>query len=156
MDFMDILLIIVVSALTAAIVVIIAALIVWRMLSQRTRGLARRVGALPWDGKWQLALRLMRDERIPPLLRLIPPVLVIYLALPIDLIPDFVPILGQIDDILVLAVGLALLVRAAPMRIFDEHLSDLEPIDAEVRDVTDEPPALPPPRQSPPIGNQRH
>jgi uncharacterized membrane protein YkvA (DUF1232 family) len=65
-----------------------------------------------------------------------------------------VPILGQIDDILVLAVGLALLVRAAPMRIFDEHLSDLEPIDVEVRDVTEPPPALPPPGQAQ-AGNQR-
>ena len=85
------------------------------------------------------------DERIPALLRLIPPVLVLYLALPIDLIPDFIPVIGQIDDILVVAVGVALLVRLAPMRVFDEHLLELEAIDAAVRDVTEPPRALPGP-----------
>jgi uncharacterized membrane protein YkvA (DUF1232 family) len=144
-DVGQILLIILVSALTAAIVVLVGGFIAWRMISQRTRKLAGRVGALPWDAKWQLSMRLMRDNRIPPLVRLIPPLLVLYLALPIDLIPDFVPILGQVDDILVIAVGLALLVRATPMRVFDEHLADLEAIEAEVRDVTDSSLALPQP-----------
>jgi uncharacterized membrane protein YkvA (DUF1232 family) len=137
--------ILIIAVLSSIVVVLATAFIAWRMISQRTRKLAARVGRLPWSAKLQLAGRLMRDERIPVLLRLIPPILVLYLALPIDLIPDFIPVIGQIDDILVVAVGVALLVRLAPMRVFDEHLLELEAIDADVRDVTEPPLALPGP-----------
>jgi len=118
--------ILLVSVLGGIAALLLSALIVWRMASQRTRALARRIGRLPWSYKLALARQLMTDQRVPPVVRLIPPLLVLYLALPLDLVPDFLPVIGQIDDILVVLVGTALLIRLAPMRVFDEHLAMLE------------------------------
>ena len=123
--------ILIIAVLATIAVMIIAALIVWRMASGRTKQLASRINRLPWRAKLQLARRLSADERIPLLARIVPPLLVLYLALPLDIVPDFIPVIGQLDDILVLAVGIALLVRFTPLRVLDEHLSELE------RDVMD-------------------
>ena len=113
--------------LSSLFVLIATALIVWRIASGRTKRLAGRIGALSWSAKFDLAKRLLADERIPLVARLVLPVLVIYLALPLDLVPDFIPILGQVDDIVVILVGLALLVRLTPTSVLDQHLSELEP-----------------------------
>ncbi len=58
-----------------------------------------------------LLRRLLQDERVPrrakwPLLLLIP-----YLASPIDLIPDFIPVLGQLDDAAFVALALRRVIR---------------------------------------------
>jgi uncharacterized membrane protein YkvA (DUF1232 family) len=48
-----------------------------------------------------------------------------YIVLPIDLIPDFVPVLGQLDDIAVVLLGLDLFIRSAPPNIVEEHLATI-------------------------------
>ena len=55
--------------------------------------------------------RLARDSRISRPRRLMLFVVLAYLALPIDLVPDFLPGLGQLDDAVLLAVALRLLVH---------------------------------------------
>ncbi len=107
--------------------VLVSAFVVWRMATGRTKRLARRVGALSWRAKLDLARRLMVDNRIPAPVRLIVPLLVLYLALPLDLIPDFIPVIGQLDDILVIVIGIAMLARFVPSKVLDQHLSELEP-----------------------------
>jgi uncharacterized membrane protein YkvA (DUF1232 family) len=67
-----------------------------------------------------LLTRLVRDERVPrrakwPLLLLLP-----YLASPIDLIPDFIPVLGQLDDAAFVALALRRVVRLAGSSIVTE------------------------------------
>jgi uncharacterized membrane protein YkvA (DUF1232 family) len=47
--------------------------------------------------------------------------LVIYLASPIDLVPDFIPVAGQLDDALLLALALRHLVRRSGTRVVAEH-----------------------------------
>jgi uncharacterized membrane protein YkvA (DUF1232 family) len=71
----------------------------------------------------RLAWALLRDPRVPGGQKLILAGIVGYLILPIDLIPDFVPVLGQLDDIAVVLLGLDLFIRSAPQEIVDEHLS---------------------------------
>src|SRR5882724_156389 len=78
------------------------------------RRLMKRIVRLPWRAKLRLVRLLAMDPMIPLWLRAIPPALVLYLASPIDLIPDFIPVLGQLDDIVVLAVGVGLLARLVP------------------------------------------
>ena len=60
------------------------AFLIWRLATGRTKRLARRVGALSWRAKLELAKRLMVDNRIPAPIRVIVPLLVLYLALPLD------------------------------------------------------------------------
>lgn len=105
---------------------LLAALMLWWLASKRTKGIATRVKDLPWRYKLVLARRLIGDERLPLLVRAILPALVVYLSLPIDLIPDFLPVIGQVDDVLVLVVGIVLLVKLTPAQLLEEHLSRVE------------------------------
>ena len=123
---MDIILYVLLGALVALLVLLIAAWWVMRRARREVRALASRVYRLPWRSKLALAGTLMRDERLPLGLRLIPPLLIVYLALPLDIVPDFIPVIGQLDDVLVLIVGGALLVKFAPVGILEERISELE------------------------------
>lgn len=59
-----------------------------------------------------LVRRLLSDARVPRRRKLVLWCLLLYLASPIDLVPDFVPIAGQLDDVLIVALALRLLVRS--------------------------------------------
>ena len=65
--------------------------------------------------------RLAADPRTPRRARWLLVALALYLATPIDLIPDFIPVLGQADDIAIAAVVLALAWRAIPADVWAEH-----------------------------------
>lgn len=124
------------TALAAAVVIVLAllALISWLLIRPRddgTRTLVKRAGRLPLKSKFRLAARLARDRRIPVLARLIPPALVLYLATPLDIIPDFIPVLGHLDDVLVVMLAAALLVKLVPRWVLEEEIARLEPAKGE-------------------------
>jgi uncharacterized membrane protein YkvA (DUF1232 family) len=122
----DIILYILLGVLIGILVMLIVTWLIMRRARREVRALAARVNSLPLRSKVMLAGLLMRDERIPTGLRILPPLLILYLALPLDLVPDFIPVIGQIDDIVVVLVGGALLVKYAPMGVVDEHIAYLE------------------------------
>jgi uncharacterized membrane protein YkvA (DUF1232 family) len=69
-----------------------------------------------------LTLRLLMDGRVPVALKvLIPALVAIYAVSPIDMIPDFLLGLGQLDDIGIILAALALFVKLAPRQIVEEH-----------------------------------
>ena len=55
-----------------------------------------------------------RDPRTPWLVRVLALLVAAYALSPIDLIPDFIPVLGYLDDLLLVPLGLALVVRLTP------------------------------------------
>jgi uncharacterized membrane protein YkvA (DUF1232 family) len=59
-----------------------------------------------------LVTRLARDPRVPRRRKLLLLGLVGYLALPFDLVPDFIPVVGQLDDAIIVALVLRHVVRA--------------------------------------------
>ena len=59
-----------------------------------------------------LVTRLVRDPRVPRRRKLLLLVLVGYLALPFDLVPDFIPVAGQLDDVIIVALVLRSFVRS--------------------------------------------
>jgi uncharacterized membrane protein YkvA (DUF1232 family) len=61
-----------------------------------------------------LFTRLMRDKRLPRRHKLLVAALIPYLAMPFDLIPDFVPVAGQLDDAILVAFVLRRVVRNDP------------------------------------------
>jgi uncharacterized membrane protein YkvA (DUF1232 family) len=62
----------------------------------------------------------VRDRRTPLLLRLFGALVAAYALSPIDLIPDFVPILGYLDDAVILPVGIWIFVSLVPKPLWAE------------------------------------
>ena len=54
---------------------------------------------------------MMGDDRVPIYVKLIPISLLLYLTSPIDLVPDFIPVLGYLDDVVIALLALALIIR---------------------------------------------
>jgi uncharacterized membrane protein YkvA (DUF1232 family) len=74
-----------------------------------------------------LVTRLAHDPRVPRSRKLLLFVLVAYLALPFDLVPDFIPVAGQLDDALVVALVLRSLVRGGGAELIRELWPGPEP-----------------------------
>ncbi|CAA9482739.1 MAG: hypothetical protein AVDCRST_MAG38-2122 [uncultured Solirubrobacteraceae bacterium] len=55
--------------------------------------------------------RLLADARVPRRRKLVLWGLIAYLALPFDIVPDFIPVAGQLDDVVVVALVLRLVLR---------------------------------------------
>ena len=55
-----------------------------------------------------------RDPRTPVLVRLLAMCVAAYALSPIDLIPDFIPVLGYLDDLVLVPLGVALVIRLLP------------------------------------------
>jgi uncharacterized membrane protein YkvA (DUF1232 family) len=62
-----------------------------------------------------------RDPRIPRYARLLAVAIVAYALSPIDLIPDFIPVLGYLDDLMLVPLGVVLLVKLIPPGVLDEY-----------------------------------
>jgi uncharacterized membrane protein YkvA (DUF1232 family) len=78
----------------------------WEKLKQWARHLRREVGALYFAA---------RDPRTPLLAKVVAIAVVAYASSPIDLIPDFIPVLGYLDDIILVPLGIMLAVRLIPL-----------------------------------------
>jgi uncharacterized membrane protein YkvA (DUF1232 family) len=61
-----------------------------------------------------------RDPRTPWYAKLLVAAVVAYAVSPIDLIPDFIPVLGQLDDLLLLPIGIALAIGMVPPAVLEE------------------------------------
>ncbi len=74
--------------------------------------------------------RLLQDPRVPRSGKILLTLLMGYLAIPFDLIPDFIPIVGQLDDAILVAFALRSVLRRAGDALVREHwpgpLSSLE------------------------------
>ncbi|WP_443190846.1 YkvA family protein [Pseudomonas indica] len=60
-----------------------------------------------------------RDPRTPLLVRLLALLVAAYALSPIDLIPDFIPVIGYLDDLLLIPLGLALVVKLTPPEVLN-------------------------------------
>lgn len=78
------------------------------MLRTWAQGLKRELVALHMS---------MRDPRTPLLAKLVAGAVVAYALSPIDLIPDFIPVLGQLDDLILVPLGLWIALRLVPQHV---------------------------------------
>ena len=58
-----------------------------------------------------------RDPRLPWPVRALALLVAAYALSPIDLVPDFIPVLGLLDDLLLVPLGVALVIRLAPAAV---------------------------------------
>jgi len=62
-----------------------------------------------------------RDPRTPWYAKLLALGIAAYAVSPIDLIPDFIPVIGYLDDLVIVPVGVMLVVRLIPHKLMEEH-----------------------------------
>ena len=87
--------------------------------SQAPRAVGRPASPRLRDESYALYLA-SRDPRTPWYAKLLVAAVVAYAVSPIDLIPDFIPVLGQLDDLLLLPIGIALAIRLVPRAVLEE------------------------------------
>jgi len=106
--------------LLAIVAIALYAALVLALIAAGRRGQARALAGFVPDCV-VLVRRLLKDGRIPRRRKLALGVLVVYLASPIDLVPDFIPVAGQLDDAILLGLALRWLVRGSGEAIVREH-----------------------------------
>lgn len=85
----------------------------------------------------RLVWRLARDPRIPARAKATLVVLGAYLVSPIDLLPDFIPGIGHLDDVVLVAFALDQIINRVPEEIVREHWDGDEDVLAVVREILD-------------------
>ena len=60
-----------------------------------------------------------RDPDMPMLVRFLAIIVAAYALSPIDLIPDFIPVIGYLDDLIIIPLGLALVIRFTPPKVME-------------------------------------
>jgi uncharacterized membrane protein YkvA (DUF1232 family) len=73
----------------------------------------------------RLLWTLLRDERIPTSQKAVLGLAAGYLASPIDVIPDFIPFLGAMDDLVVVVLAIDVFLESVPPALLDETLLEL-------------------------------
>jgi uncharacterized membrane protein YkvA (DUF1232 family) len=102
-----------------AFLLVYAALVLALVIAGRRESARALAGFIP--DCVVLCSRLLRDPRVPRRKKALLVALAGYLALPFDLVPDFIPIAGQLDDVVIIALVLRSLVRGGGEPIVREH-----------------------------------
>lgn len=71
----------------------------------------------------RLAWGLLRDPRVPGEQKLILAGIAGYLVMPLDILPDLIPVFGQLDDLAVILLGLRWFITSAPQEVVADHLA---------------------------------
>jgi uncharacterized membrane protein YkvA (DUF1232 family) len=106
--------------LIAACVLLVYAALVLALIAVGRGEVARDVARFVPDCI-MLVRGLLRDPRVPRRHKRLLGVLVAYLALPFDLVPDFIPVAGHLDDALVVVLALRVVLRGSGSELVREH-----------------------------------
>lgn len=87
----------------------------WDRLKDWARTVKRDAHAL-----WLAA----RDSRVPWYVKIVALAVAAYALSPIDLIPDFIPIVGYLDDLIIVPLGIMIVVRMIPPELMQEFRSE--------------------------------
>jgi uncharacterized membrane protein YkvA (DUF1232 family) len=110
-------------AVGSGLVVVYAVLLtlLWRASRRSPDAIGLRDALRLMPDVLRLLRRLAGDRGLPRGLRVRLALLLLYLASPIDLIPDFIPVLGYADDAIIVVVALRSIVRAAGPEALTRH-----------------------------------
>ena len=102
--------------------------------------------ATVWDGlkRWARAMKghililwiAARDSRTPLSAKILAAAVAAYALSPIDLIPDFIPLLGYVDDLLILPIGIMLAIRLIPDPLLEEFRATAANLSKRPRSTT--------------------
>ena len=99
------------------------ALVVLRAQGRSQAGaLIKDIEKLSTNQRLKLTWALVQDNRVPLFVRPLLVLPAVYIASPIDLVPDFIPVIGRIDDRFVSSTTYSLLARFVPPTVLREHI----------------------------------
>jgi uncharacterized membrane protein YkvA (DUF1232 family) len=81
-----------------------------------------------WKEFWyqvRLVWFLLRDPEVPMYVKVVPLIALIYVLIPMDLIPDVFPVMGQLDDLTALLVGGKVFIELSPNHVVRKYLDAL-------------------------------
>ena len=83
----------------------------------------KRLREIAYSLRQHLALyrAIYQDPRTPWLARCLLGAALAYLALPFDLIPDFLPVIGHLDDVLIVPGLIFLALKLVPLEVYNDH-----------------------------------
>ena len=86
------------------------------------------IDALGGPARFRVTIRIMRDPRVGAWMKWVVPIITIfYIVSPMNVIPDFMPVTGELDDLLVAALAMAAMMKIVPLvtprEIVDQHVA---------------------------------
>jgi uncharacterized membrane protein YkvA (DUF1232 family) len=105
--------------LLAVALALYAALVITLVVAGRKRDARALVRLVP--DCVVLFKRLLTDPRVDWWRKVVLVLVLVYVASPIDLVPDFVPIAGQLDDAILVVLAIRVLLRGGGPRLLSEH-----------------------------------
>lgn len=99
------------AGLVAIYLVLLVALCLYARRHPEAIGLKDALRLLP--DLLRVIRRMAADKSVPGSVRIKLALLLVYLLSPLDLVPDFLPVLGQVDDVIILAITLRSVIRSA-------------------------------------------
>ena len=73
----------------------------------------------------KLCKSLSQDKRTPKISKALLAISIGYFFLPFDLIPDFIPLLGQLDDLIIIPLLVYLSFKFIPKKVYQEHYNNI-------------------------------
>ena len=111
--------------LSGWVTLLVAAVVIWTVLViglyLAGRALLARELALLLPNLIRLFGGLLRDPRVPLHAKVVLGLASLWLASPIDLIPDFIPVAGQLDDVIVASIALRVVLASSEERVVRDH-----------------------------------
>jgi membrane protein DedA with SNARE-associated domain/uncharacterized membrane protein YkvA (DUF1232 family) len=104
-----------------AIIGLIVVIYLWRVLAGGSLGARLRGWARDLRRDVYAIYLAARDPRVPWYAKAVALLVAAYAVSPIDLIPDFIPVLGHLDDVILVPLGVLLAARLIPDGLLDEH-----------------------------------
>ncbi len=101
----------------------------------------RRYGLRGMLSQLRLTWRLFRDPRVSPVLKAIPLLGLAYAIWPVDLLPDILPVLGQLDDLAVILLAINAFIQLCPPEVIEAVEQESSSISVRYRVEEDEPSA---------------
>jgi membrane protein DedA with SNARE-associated domain/uncharacterized membrane protein YkvA (DUF1232 family) len=110
-----------VDLVSKAIIGLIVVIYLWRVLAGGSLGVRVRDWARGLRRDVYAIYLAARDPRVPWYAKAAALLVVAYAVSPIDLIPDFLPVLGHLDDVILVPLGVLLAARLIPDELLEEH-----------------------------------
>jgi membrane protein DedA with SNARE-associated domain/uncharacterized membrane protein YkvA (DUF1232 family) len=113
---------------------LVVVLYVWRVMAGGSLGERVRTWARELRRDVYTVYFAARDARTPWYVKALAILVVAYAVSPVDLVPDFIPVVGHLDDVILVPLGIMLVVRLIPDDMLEQHRRSAAEMDGEPRD----------------------